>query len=109
MKVASAWSGHDCSFCILDNGHPIVHAEYERYIREKEPAGDGVQFMFDEYKAHRDIKYFATNYSFSKLESHPESLGKLKGILKIMMQLLSALNQYVSFNMNLVSKEFLFV
>ena len=34
MKVASAWSGHDCSFCILDNGRPVVHAEYERYIRE---------------------------------------------------------------------------
>jgi len=82
MKVASAWSGHDCSFCILDNGHPVVHAEYERYIREKEPAGDGIQFMFDEYKAHRDIKHFATNYSFSKLENHPESLNKLKGILK---------------------------
>lgn len=82
MKVASAWSGHDCSFCILDNGRPVVHAEYERYIREKEPAGDGVQFMFDEYKDHQDIKYFATNHSFSKLENHKESLSKLKGILR---------------------------
>ena len=81
MKVASAWSGHDCSFCILDNGRPVVHAEYERYIREKEPAGDGVQFMFDEYKDHQDIKYFATNHSFSKLENHPESLSKLKNVI----------------------------
>ena len=82
MKVASAWSGHDCSFCILDNGIPIVHAEYERYIREKEPAGDGVQFMFDEYLAHQDIKYFATNYSFSKLSDHPDSLNKLRDIIE---------------------------
>ncbi len=64
MKVASAWPGHDCSYCILENGRPIVHAEYERYIREKEPAGDGVQFMFDDFGALKDLKYFATNYSF---------------------------------------------
>ena len=82
MKVASAWSGHDSSFCILNNGLPVIHAEYERYIREKEPAGDGVQFMFDEYKPHGDIKYFATNHSFSKLEAHSKSLTKLKKIIK---------------------------
>ena len=66
MKVASAWSGHDCSFCILDNGQPVVHAEYERYIREKEPYGDGVQFMFDEMGDLSDIKAFVTNHSFNK-------------------------------------------
>lgn len=82
MKVASAWSGHDCSFCVLDNGRPVVHAEYERYIREKEPAGDGVQFMLDEYSEHKDIKYFATNHSFSKLKNHPDSLEKLKAIIE---------------------------
>ncbi len=82
MKIASAWSGHDCSFCILDNGRPVIHAEYERYIREKEPAGDGVQFMFDEYADCGDIKHFATNHSFSKLENHPESLNRLKKIIK---------------------------
>ena len=36
MKIAGIWSGHDCSFCVLEDGHPLVHAEYERYIREKE-------------------------------------------------------------------------
>jgi carbamoyltransferase len=82
MKIASAWSGHDCSFCILDNGRPVVHAEYERYIREKEPAGDGVQFMFDQMGDVSDIKHFVTNYSFKKLRQHPESLDKLKSIVE---------------------------
>jgi len=82
IKVASAWSGHDCSFCILEDGYPVVHAEYERYIREKEPAGDGVQFMFDKYKEHEEIKYFATNHSFTKLETHKDSLNKLNAIIK---------------------------
>ena len=46
MKIAGIWSGHDCSFCILEDGHPVVHAELERYIREKEPQGDAAKFMF---------------------------------------------------------------
>jgi len=82
MKVASAWSGHDCSYCILENGRPIVHAEYERYIREKEPAGDGVQFMFDDFGPLKDLKYFATNYSFKKLEAHNDSLARLETTIK---------------------------
>ena len=82
MKVASAWSGHDCSYCILEDGRPIVHAEYERYIREKEPAGDGVQFMFDDFGPLPDLKYFATNYSFKKLQAHNDSLARLETTLK---------------------------
>ncbi len=82
MKVASAWSGHDCSFCILDNGQPVVHAEYERYIREKEPYGDGVQFMFDEMGDLDDIKHFVTNHSFNKLKAYPESLKKITDIVE---------------------------
>jgi|TARA_E500000305_G_scaffold107602_1_gene107942 carbamoyltransferase len=81
MKIASAWSGHDCSFCILDNGRPVVHAEYERYIREKEPYGDGVQFMFDEYSEHNDIKHFATVHLSEKLEAYKESYEKINNIV----------------------------
>ncbi len=35
-KILSSWSGHDSSFCILEDGVPTIHAELERYIREKE-------------------------------------------------------------------------
>ena len=82
MRVYSAWSGHDCSFAVLDEGRPVVHAEYERYIREKEPAGDGVQFMFDEMGDCDDIKYFATCRSVKKLKDHKNSFNKLRGIVK---------------------------
>ncbi len=82
MKVYSAWSGHDCSFTVLDSGRPVVHAEYERYIREKEPAGDGVKFMFDEMGDCDDIKYFATCRSVKKLKDYNESFGKLNQILE---------------------------
>ena len=81
MKVIGAWSGHDCSFCVLEDGHPVVHAEYERYIREKEPAGDSLKFMFEHYKDVDDIKHFATTHSISKLHQYPESLSKLQSII----------------------------
>jgi len=79
MKIASAWSGHDCSFCVLDDGIPIIHAEYERYIREKEPAGDGVQFMYDEYADHLDdLAYFVQVVPEKKLLNHNESYNRIK-------------------------------
>ncbi len=56
MKVASAWSGHDCSYTIRDEGRPVVHDEYERFIRETEPYGDGIKFMLENYKETSDIK-----------------------------------------------------
>ena len=33
MKIAGFWSGHDCAFCILENGLPVVHAEYEGRLK----------------------------------------------------------------------------
>ena len=80
MKIAGVWSGHDCSFCVLENGIPTVHAEYERYIREKEPAGDSVQFLLDEYKECQDIKHFATCHPVNKIEQHPKSHKELLSI-----------------------------
>ena len=54
-KIAGLWSGHDCSFCILDDGRPTIHAELERYIREKEPKGDSVSFMRDVFGVENDV------------------------------------------------------
>ena len=35
MKIAGLWNGHDSSFCVLEDGIPTIHAELERYTREK--------------------------------------------------------------------------
>jgi len=45
MKILGLMSSHDCSFCILENGIPIMHAELERYIRKKEPEGNPFAFF----------------------------------------------------------------
>ena len=59
MKIAGIYSSHDCSFAVLEEGIPIVHAELERYIRVKEPKGDGFKFLTQEYPDYKDIKYFS--------------------------------------------------
>ena len=45
MKIAGLWNNHDCSFCVLEDGVPVIHAELERYIREKEPKGDSYKLF----------------------------------------------------------------
>jgi len=47
MKIIGFQSGHDVSYCVLENGIPILHEEYERFLRKKEPIGDGLKFYFD--------------------------------------------------------------
>ena len=81
MKIAGIWSGHDCSYCILEDGRPIVHDEYERFLREKEPDGDSVQFLLDNYDKAGDIKYFASCLPDKKLVSHDASLNIVGSIV----------------------------
>ena len=50
MKIAGLWNNHDCSFCVLEDGVPVIHAELERYIREKEPKGDSYKFFKENSK-----------------------------------------------------------
>ena len=60
MKIIGFQSGHDVSYCILENGVPIIHEELERFIREKEPLGDGLEMALQRIPENDldDIKYF---------------------------------------------------
>ena len=72
MKIAGVWSGHDSSFCILEDGVPTIHAEWERYIREKEPKGDSVGFMKSIMGESADeIEHVATCHPDLLLKKHP--------------------------------------
>lgn len=75
MSIAGFWSGHDCSFCILENGVPTIHAEYERYIREKEPHGDALAFMRRTLSDEEISKVtcIATCFPVRYFEKYPES------------------------------------
>jgi carbamoyltransferase len=83
MKIAGVWPGHDCSFCILDNGNPIIHAEYERYNREKSPSGDAVKFMFDRSPVEAsEIVHVASAYPSKKMLQHQDSYEKVKELVE---------------------------
>lgn len=53
-------SGHDCSYCILEDGIPIIHEEYERITRIKEGVGDGLKFFVDR---NPDLFYNVSNFT----------------------------------------------
>tara|TARA_R100000278_G_scaffold123124_1_gene111404 strand:- start:980 stop:2572 length:1593 start_codon:yes stop_codon:yes gene_type:complete len=85
MKIAGLCSGHDCSFAILDNGVPTIHAELERYLRVKEPLGDSLEFLFDTYAEYNEIKHFThcvDNWNGGIRNRYPETYNKMQSIVK---------------------------
>ena len=60
MKILGFQSGHDVSYCVLENGVPIIHDELERFLRLKEPMGDGLKMAFDHLPTDviKDIGHF---------------------------------------------------
>ncbi len=60
MKITGLWNGHDSSFCVLEDGVPTIHAELERYTREKEPKGDSFKLFKDVYKDEDSIDHWVT-------------------------------------------------
>jgi len=80
-KVAGVWSGHDASYCVLQDGVPVIHDEYERFNREKEPPGDAVKLLLDNYKDYEDIDYLVTTFPTKKLFQYKDSYAKISDIV----------------------------
>ena len=77
MKIAGIWCGHDCSFVVLENGKPLIHAEYERYNREKCPPGDALEFLSERAPEHaEDITHYASVHPIRKTKDYAESYEK---------------------------------
>jgi len=81
MKIAGLWSGHDCSYCILEDGRPVIHDEYERFLRKKEPKGDSAKFLFNNYKDSDSIQHIVTCLPQNKLVDYEDSFEKIKEIV----------------------------
>ena len=59
IRIVGYQSGkHDVSYCILENGIPIIHEELERLIRVKEPWGDGLKMYFERVGKEAKVDYF---------------------------------------------------
>ena len=85
LRIAGLWGGHDCSFCILEDGIPVIHAEYERYIREKEPKGDAASFLRDIMgdKEAKEIDVFTSCYPSLLLTKYRRSFDWLLSDKKV--------------------------
>jgi carbamoyltransferase len=78
MKILGFQSGHDVSYCILDNGIPTIHEELERFIREKEPLGDGLEMAIQRLpnSTLNDIQYFAFGNPGGRSGKYEKTCGK---------------------------------
>lgn len=57
-KIVGFQSGHDVSYCVLENGIPVIHEEMERITRTKMEYGSGLKMFFERYEHPEDIKHF---------------------------------------------------
>ena len=85
MKIVGICSGHDCSYAVLENGIPIIHNELERFIRQKEPIADALEFLFDTYDKLDDIKhisYCVNSWNGGIKERYPDTYSKALSIVE---------------------------
>lgn len=73
-------SGHDCSYCILEDGIPILHVELERYLRVKEPFGDAFEIAekdFDRFDQVQNFAHTLDTWKGGLLKRYPKSFVKM--------------------------------
>jgi len=77
MKIIGFQSGHDVSYCVLENGIPIIHEELERFTREKEPLGDGLEMALEMLPEDEvdNATYFVNGCPRAR-KAYPEILAK---------------------------------
>ncbi len=87
-KIVGYQSGHDVSYCVLEDGIPTIHEELERISRQKMEYGDGLKMFFERYNSPDDVKYFTfgnpgviTNSHYKKACLDDESQARMKKII----------------------------
>tara|TARA_B100000287_G_C20674248_1_gene794636 strand:+ start:5922 stop:7505 length:1584 start_codon:yes stop_codon:yes gene_type:complete len=83
-KIVGFQSGHDVSYCILENGVPIIHEELERFTREKEPLGDGLKFFFEQNPNMKNINHFTFGNPGGRTGKWRNKCGELDSENKMM-------------------------
>ena len=84
-KIIGFHSGHDCSYCVFENGIPIIHNELERFSRKKEHLGDALEFLFQSYDKYKDVKCFSQvidNWKGGFVERYPDTANKMFSMVK---------------------------
>lgn len=79
-RILGLWSGHDCSFAILNDGIVEQHTELERHTRIKEDAGDSIQLFYDQFGETDGLISLATCYQPSGIQAHAWSWKTLSGL-----------------------------
>ena len=59
MKIVGVTTGHDASYCLLEDGIPVIHEEYERFSRIKETDTDVFKFAEKRISDYENIKYIS--------------------------------------------------
>ena len=80
MRIIGFHSGHDCAYCVLEDGIPVVHEELERINRVKQSSGDSIE-LYNERGFAKDTDstfcHHFNNGGHNALIEYPDSYHKL--------------------------------
>jgi len=83
VRIVGFHSGHDCAYCILEDGIPIIHEEYERISRIKEGNGDALKLYWERQEDPKDIHFAHVMHQPGGAKSiYPESWNAMKKIVE---------------------------
>lgn len=80
MKILGFWSGHDASFCVLDNGTVAMHTEAERHLRVKEPPYDSIKMFYEHNGDTSNVVGLATCHLDKGIKAHEDSWKKISAL-----------------------------
>jgi hypothetical protein len=86
-KILGLWSGHDASFCVLNDGKIELHTEAERHLRVKEPPYDSIKLFFDHHGDVSDIIGLSTCHLDNGIKEYKQSWDKISGIAPLVVGL----------------------
>jgi len=73
MRIVGYQSGrHDVSYCVLENGVPVIHEELERLLRVKEVGGDGLGVYFQRMGDEQSVDHFTFGNPNNQLQIQNE-------------------------------------
>lgn len=82
-RIVGFHSGHDCAYCVLEDGVPTIHEEYERISRVKEGSGDALNLYWERTRYPKEVYFAHVMHRPGGARAHyPDSWDTMKKVVE---------------------------
>lgn len=79
-RILGLWSGHDASFCVLNDGVVEMHSEAERHTRVKEGPYDSIKLFYEHCNDLTGVVAITTCQRDLGIKAHADSWDSIKNV-----------------------------